>query len=175
MFSDFGRIFMWQTDSKMQWSWIYEGVNASVPRNAGPECASYLTMKRHCIECLLVVFICAFLLKTAIARTKPLPEIFVFHTIMPKGKNLLLISMTFTLGLELGFKLSSRSVIYILNPCHITSLIQVITFKLLLFYNHLLLNSFSTVIHNHHMIFIDYLCISVRFKLAHKFWDRVHS
>lgn len=110
----------------MQWDWAYAGVNASVPRNAGPDCANYLTTRRHWVECVLVVIGCLFALKWAIGRAKPLPGIVagaVAH--MTVGKKILLIWMTFTLGLELGFKLSSRSVIYILNPCHITSIIQV--------------------------------------------------
>lgn len=110
----------------MQWDWAYAGVNASVPRNAGPDCANYLTTRRHWVECVLVVVGCFFALKWAIGRAKPLPAI-VAGTVahMSTGKKILLIWMTFTLGLELGFKLSSRSVIYILNPCHITSIIQV--------------------------------------------------
>ncbi|KAJ6632977.1 Transmembrane protein, partial [Pseudolycoriella hygida] len=76
---------------KLTWGWAFDGVNASIPRNTGPECAEYLSIKRHWIE----------------------------------GRQLLLIAMTFTLGMELGFKLSQRSVIYILNPCHITSIIQI--------------------------------------------------
>lgn len=41
------------------------------------------------------------------------------------GKQVLLVLMTFVLGLELGFKFASRTVIYLLNPCHITTIMQV--------------------------------------------------
>ncbi|XP_031633790.1 transmembrane protein 164 isoform X2 [Contarinia nasturtii] len=41
------------------------------------------------------------------------------------GKQLLLITMTFLLGLEMGFKLCTRTAIYILNPCHVTSMLQI--------------------------------------------------
>lgn len=109
-----------------QWDWAYAGVNASVPRNAGPECAYYLTARRHLIEDIFVVAFWLFALKWAICRAKPLPTVVSTVTQMTTAKKILLVSMTFTLGLELGFKLSSRSVIYILNPCHITTIMQVI-------------------------------------------------
>lgn len=38
--------------------WAYDGVNRSVPRNVGPECAYYLTPKRQIIETVIVVSIC---------------------------------------------------------------------------------------------------------------------
>lgn len=41
------------------------------------------------------------------------------------GKQVLLVLMTFVLGLEIGFKFASRTVIYLLNPCHITTIMQV--------------------------------------------------
>lgn len=109
----------------MQWGWAYDGVNTSVPRNAGPECASYLTIQRHFIECIFVLAIGVFSLKWGITNASPLHHAVTTKYFMPTGQKLLLIGMTFSLGLELGFKLSQRSLIYILNPCHITSIIQV--------------------------------------------------
>lgn len=110
-----------------QWDWAYAGVNASIPRNAGPECAYYLSARRHWIEDIFVVAFWLFALKWAVGRAKPLPTVAtnVASGQMSTMKKILLVSMTFTLGLELGFKLSSRSVIYILNPCHITTIMQV--------------------------------------------------
>lgn len=113
------------------WGWMYDGVNSSVPRNAGPECANYLTTKRHWIEGVSVVSLCLIAFRWAYLRARPLRSDQQSRdqsktTPMPFGKKLLVIAMTFTLGLELGFKLSSRSVVYILNPCHITTVMQVI-------------------------------------------------
>lgn len=110
----------------MGWGWVYDGVNASIPRNTGPECAEYLTLHRKLIESVIVVTICVCSLKWGISNARPIvvPKMPAYNKITT-GKQILLIGMTFTLGLELGFKLASRTVIYILNPCHVTSMIQV--------------------------------------------------
>lgn len=110
---------------KLSWGWAFDGVNASIPRNTGPECSEYLSIKRHWIEGVIVCFMCCCALKWAVKNAKPLLVNYSTVHSMTAGKQLLQIIMTFTLGMELGFKLSQRSVIYILNPCHITSIIQV--------------------------------------------------
>lgn len=110
---------------KFTWGWAYDGVNASIPRNTGPECSQYLSIKRHWIEGVIVCFICCLTLKWAVKNAKPLMINYSTVHRMTIGRQILQTLMTFTLGLELGFKLSQRSVIYILNPCHITSIIQV--------------------------------------------------
>lgn len=110
---------------RLTWGWAFDGVQASIPRNTGPECSEYLSIKRHWIEGVTVCLICCLALKWAVQNSKPLKVNYsTLHT-MTAGRQLLLIVMTFTLGMELGFKLSQRSVIYILNPCHITTVIQV--------------------------------------------------
>lgn len=43
------------------------------------------------------------------------------------GKRFLVILLALLWGMEIGFKFASRSVIYLLNPCHVTTLIQVST------------------------------------------------
>ena len=41
------------------------------------------------------------------------------------GRRALLFALSLILGVEIGFKLATRSLIFILNPCHVTTLIQV--------------------------------------------------
>lgn len=103
--------------------WAYDGINSSIPRNVGPECANYLTLKRRIIETL---FISVFIISCIVWGLK--------HVTLPKklayvgqdrvGRRILLIIMSLVLGMEIGFKFTSRTVIYLLNPCHITTALQ---------------------------------------------------
>ncbi|XP_055621738.1 uncharacterized protein LOC129765439 [Toxorhynchites rutilus septentrionalis] len=199
----------------MQFGWAYDGVNDSVPRNTGPECAGFLTPGRRLLESVILIPFCLLAIKLTLGRLKPItfrrntPFITTpkhqgstlgyrsssishlassgnhnlqhhyqrvggssGHHLEPDhremllreqhhhrrsssveycschrcnnssvhnpganaalegeapswGKQLLLITMTLTLGVEIGFKFATRTVIYILNPCHITTLIQI--------------------------------------------------
>lgn len=180
----------------MHFDWAYDGVNTTVPRNAGPECRMYLTPTRMIIECIIVTILCILAIRYSwsnIIKKKSLPDynllvtsrratndlvrlyhqqtttttvisdnnshnngsssapstttsgcgnvsgsssgggignkitttIHHYYEEVPAGKQILLVVMTLILGLELGFKFASRSVIYILNPCHIITMIQV--------------------------------------------------
>uniref|UniRef100_A0A182Q0M3 Transmembrane protein 164 n=1 Tax=Anopheles farauti TaxID=69004 RepID=A0A182Q0M3_9DIPT len=189
----------------MQFNWAYDGVNGSVPRNTGPECADYLSPSRKLIETIITIPLCLIAIKCAVSRLKPIthrqldrvtgyalsanrplsssnhnlhhmnyqrnphesePRELLMphhrersfssasiasgmveefrcqrcsqsgtvpgarnmpgHNLVPSwGKQFLLVTMTLTLGVELGFKFASRTVIYILNPCHITTIIQI--------------------------------------------------
>ncbi|XP_003698940.1 transmembrane protein 164 isoform X1 [Apis florea] len=103
--------------------WAYDGVNASIPRNVGPECAYYLSLKQRIIETLFIsIFIISFLV-WGYRRIK-LPSKVSYVNQDCVGRRILLIIMSLVLGMEIGFKFTSRTVIYILNPCHITSAAQ---------------------------------------------------
>lgn len=104
--------------------WAYDGVNASIPRNVGPECANYLSLKRRIIETLFIsIFIIIFLVWGYRHIKLPTKVSYANHDRV--GKRVLLIIMSLVLGIEIGFKFTSRTVIYILNPCHVTTAVQV--------------------------------------------------
>lgn len=124
----------------MRLEWLYDGINTTVPRNAGPECAHYASIQRKLIESIILVTVSIVSMKWAINRLRPIPNVqnIVNNNRYSKcdsynGKQILLTAMSLTFGLELGFKFASRSVIYILNPCHITTIIQVSYFFLFVF------------------------------------------
>lgn len=108
----------------MHWGWAYDGVNGSIPRNTGFECVNYLTTTRHIAESLILIPVAIVIFKFGMSKLPPLQINYSGTDRILFGKQLLLIIMTALLGLEMGFKLCTRTAIYILNPCHVTSMLQ---------------------------------------------------
>lgn len=109
----------------IHWGWAYDGVNASIPRNTGPECVQYLSPRRHLIESAVLLPSMLVLLKYSLSKIRPITIDYGPLNRVCAGKQTLLVMMSALLGLEMGFKLCTRTAIYILNPCHITSMVQV--------------------------------------------------
>lgn len=109
----------------MHWGWAYDGVNGSIPRNTGPECVEYLSTKRHIIESAVMIPLAIVIFKSGLARLPPIRFNYESSDRIVALRQLLLITMSALLGLEMGFKLCTRTAIYILNPCHVTSMLQV--------------------------------------------------
>lgn len=113
-----------QAEIRAMFEWSYDGVNASIPRNVGPECAGYLSLKRRIIETSAISIIIISLLIWGHKRIN-LPTKVSYANHDRVGKRVLLIVMSLVLGIEIGFKFTSRTVVYILNPCHVTTAVQV--------------------------------------------------
>ncbi|XP_059225770.1 transmembrane protein 164 [Stomoxys calcitrans] len=111
----------------MVWDWAVGGVTEEVPRTMGPECENYMTNRRRIIEAILfcLVFICV--IRWAIKRLEPiqLPDAKELNKPHSGMRIALLLTMTLIFGIEMGFKLANRSVIFVLNPCHIQTLVQI--------------------------------------------------
>ncbi|XP_063376244.1 transmembrane protein 164 [Cydia fagiglandana] len=104
--------------------WAYSGANRAVPRNVGPECAYFLSYNRQIIETIIVTALCSYILvKTYPKLVLPHDEIYIKSD--RGGKRLLVILLALLWGMEIGFKFASRTVIYLLNPCHVTTLMQI--------------------------------------------------
>ena len=104
--------------------WAYDGVDSSIPRNIGPECANYLSLKRRLVETFCVSILTMFILQWSYKRIK-LPKPMPYVNQDTVGKRVLLLVMSLVLGMEIGFKLTSRTFVYIMNPCHIHTMLQV--------------------------------------------------
>lgn len=111
----------------MQWTWTYAGVNSDIPRNTGTECVEFLSVKRHWFECTFIILTAITSLYYGVSIIKPInsKSYAINQKQLPVGRKILLVAMTFILGVEIGFKFASQTLIYILNPCHITTMIQV--------------------------------------------------
>ncbi|GBM70442.1 Transmembrane protein 164 [Araneus ventricosus] len=104
--------------------WSYQGVNHSIKGNGGPDCVNYLSSQRRIIETFIACSIGVYSLYYGLKRCTipPVPKVIREDR---GGKRLLLVLMCLVFGIEIGFKFSSRTVIYILNPCHVITTIQI--------------------------------------------------
>ncbi|XP_044751240.1 transmembrane protein 164 isoform X2 [Coccinella septempunctata] len=104
--------------------WVYDGVNTTVPRNAGPECAAYMNPTWRKIETTFLLLFAIKLFDWSRKRISLSPMVYEKRE-MRNSKILLLVVMCVIWGMEIGYKFSSRTVIYLLNPCHVTTAIQI--------------------------------------------------
>ena len=104
--------------------WAYSGVNASIPRNVGPECTNFLTPQRRIWETMLASVLIGLCLRWGYKRIV-FPKAMDYGDTERTGKKILLVMMTLCLGIEIGFKFTSRTMVYLLNPCHVTTAVQV--------------------------------------------------
>lgn len=104
--------------------WSYHGVNHSIKGNGGPDCVNYLSPQRRIIETIIACTIGVYSLYWGFKKftLPPVPKVVREDR---GGKRLLLVLMCLVFGIEIGFKFSSRTVIYILNPCHVITTIQI--------------------------------------------------
>ncbi|XP_061454552.1 transmembrane protein 164 isoform X2 [Rhineura floridana] len=113
-------------------NWMYGGVDPSFEGNGGPECAAFLPWQQRLVESL--VFLCVGVLEVVVSlqkirrtHSKEVGDLLAQSRNKEEsiGKNLLLVFFCLTFGLEVGFKFASRTVIYLLNPCHVVTMLQI--------------------------------------------------
>lgn len=127
--------FTWNVKSKkiifsgwmMEWtSWSTGGVNKSIPHYAGPVCAGYLNPTWRFIETILVLISAIWLFRLSYTRLSVPPNIIASITKEhERGRMVLLVLLCLIWGMEIGYKFSSRTAIYLLMPCHVTTALQV--------------------------------------------------
>ncbi|XP_059680438.1 transmembrane protein 164 isoform X2 [Gavia stellata] len=121
--------------------WMYGGVDPSFAGNGGPECAAFLSGQQRFLESLvfLSVGIVEILLSLWKLRQLHFRELEDHLLQQPQtkqeslGKNVLLVVLCLIFGLEVGFKFATRTVIYLLNPCHVVTMMQ-LPFEMEIYY-----------------------------------------
>lgn len=104
-------------------SWAYSGVNFDLAGSGGIECRDFISVKQRVIEIVISCAAAGLILCRAIKHlTLPKNSIFLPD---PIGKRILLVVHCLTFGIELGFKFATNRMIFILNPCHIVTIMQV--------------------------------------------------
>ncbi|XP_049857192.1 transmembrane protein 164 [Schistocerca gregaria] len=104
--------------------WVADGVDISVLSYGGPECIAFLSPQMKLLDTLLAFGIACFLINNGY-RNISLPDKSVYERNDRGGKRLLLIMVCLIWGIELGFKFATRTMIYLLNPCHVTTAAQI--------------------------------------------------
>nr|XP_022287885.1 transmembrane protein 164-like [Crassostrea virginica]XP_022287886.1 transmembrane protein 164-like [Crassostrea virginica]XP_022287887.1 transmembrane protein 164-like [Crassostrea virginica]XP_022287888.1 transmembrane protein 164-like [Crassostrea virginica]XP_022287889.1 transmembrane protein 164-like [Crassostrea virginica] len=104
-------------------AWAYSGVNFDLAGNGGIECRDFISVKQRIVETLVSCAAAGIILYSAITHLT-LPKNPVLKP-DPVGKQILLVVHCLIFGIELGFKLATKQMIYILNPCHVATMMQI--------------------------------------------------
>ena len=113
-------------ESKGFLAWTYSGVDHSLPGNGGIECRDFLSLSQRCWESAVAALVAVAAVVVAYPRIS-LPTVRNIG-VEPPGKRILLLLMCLTFGIEIGFKLATRQMIWIGNPCHLATMVQVSLF-----------------------------------------------
>ena len=102
---------------------LYGGIKPDIPGHGGEECASYLPKSTMLLETAITT---AMMLVVAVLGwwTYTMPSKFPVRD-DHLGKRFLLAALCLVFGLEVGYKVCSRQVLYLLNPCHVITMIEV--------------------------------------------------
>ncbi|KAF8386167.1 hypothetical protein PRIPAC_75309 [Pristionchus pacificus] len=110
------------SDSQHDWAWdlAVGGVNYSIPGNGGPECRSFIPYWQRLVESSF------FVPSACVLVWRLLPQLSIEYNERPLKVSrywvLTLYSLVF--GAELAFKMISKTGIFLLNPCHVATVIQ---------------------------------------------------
>ena len=102
---------------------LYGGIRPDVPGHGGEVCANYLSSRTMILETLLSTFM---MVTVGVFgwKTYTMPKVFPSRDDYT-GKRFLLAALCLIFGIEIGYKICSRQVLYLLNPCHVITAIEV--------------------------------------------------
>ena len=102
---------------------LYGGIKPDIPGHGGEECAAYLSKGTMIFETLLstmmmIIVGCFAVITFTIPRAFPARDDFA-------SKRFLLVLLCLVFGIEIGYKICSKQVLYLLNPCHVITVAEV--------------------------------------------------
>ena len=107
--------------------WAIGGIDFEVEGNGGLSCRDHVGFNRRVCETLLGIGLplCLFLWNRTQNTEQERPKKSHSRNYYSPLRIALLVSMTFVFGIEVGFKFASKQLIWLFNPCHVTSLIDI--------------------------------------------------
>ncbi|XP_076453972.1 transmembrane protein 164-like isoform X2 [Babylonia areolata] len=106
--------------------WAYIGVDFDLPGNGGADCVNFISPTQRLAESVLASLLALFIIYKAYpCLTLPASQRRKLTEGEASGKRFLLVLMCLTWGCELGFKFATRQMIWIFNPCHIATAVQI--------------------------------------------------
>ena len=104
---------------------LYGGVDFTLPGNGGKECAAFLSSKQRVLETVIYELFTCFVLWQMLGKVSVPEKLPAYREGTGIGKRLLLVVHCLIFGIEIGFKFATKQVIFLLNPCHVLTAIQV--------------------------------------------------
>lgn len=102
---------------------LYGGIRPDIPGHGGEVCAGFLTPKWMVFETLLSTMM---MITVGVIGwyTYTMPTTFPKER-QSTAKQCLLVLLCLVFGIEVGYKICSKQVLYLLNPCHVLTAIEV--------------------------------------------------
>jgi hypothetical protein len=106
------------------------------PSEGGRRCYNFLSLGERAVETILGLALVCAQFKWSYRRITPVttgkerrsgePADLTFASPeFARWRSVLLLAYAVVFGIEIGYKLASRQLIYLLNPCHVTTSVQV--------------------------------------------------
>ena len=102
---------------------LYGGINPSIPGHGGADCVAYLSRPLMVVDTSLATFMMIVVMVFAL-KTYTLPKV-IRDDGNPLFKRFLLVFLSVLFGIEICYKICSKQLLYILNPCHVITLVEV--------------------------------------------------
>ncbi|CAG9767951.1 unnamed protein product [Ceutorhynchus assimilis] len=103
--------------------WAVGGIDMSMTKYAGTECMEYLNPTWKIIETILILVTCMYSIYWSYPQCT-LPNR-PYKEKVSSGKKKLLALICLCFGMEIAFKSATKTGIYLLNPCHIITVMQI--------------------------------------------------
>ena len=101
---------------------MYGGIKPKIPGHGGAKCIAYLSRSLMVTDTAIASVMMVIVLIYA-CKTYTLPQV-IKDDGNPRFKRLLLVLIAVLFGIELGYKICSRQMLYIMNPCHVITAVE---------------------------------------------------